>query len=159
MEVKGWVSGEILHGNAFVQHTQGAIQLDRMEQNPPPSGFLQVFRCFRYLFPHPLLSSWRHDLAFKSFQDIGSATECPAPLHWCHGVNGAERMSLAISLHWQGSQHSSQEHFSPLSPSCSGEYNSQNRSWIFSPSCQNYPRGPRPSLTQLTSVCHKMSWV
>lgn len=47
-----------------------------------------------------------------------------------------------------------------LSPffSCLGKCNSQNRSWIFSLFCQYYPLGSRPSLTPLTSVCHKMSW-
>ena len=40
MEVKGWDSGELLHGNAFLQHSPGAVQLDRMEQNPPFLWFL-----------------------------------------------------------------------------------------------------------------------
>lgn len=123
----------------------------------PHSGSFPVLH-FKYL-THPLVH--RNTILLSKVAKASAVS----PSVQCLSTGVMVLMGLGEGCLWQPeSLLAGSSAFQPrtffLSPffSCSGKCNSQNRSWIFSLFCQYYPLGSRPSLTPLTSVCHKMSW-
>lgn len=135
-------------------HTQGLVHPGPLQHSIPlPSSILS----------RPTQPQQAETQSSQSCQGVSSVTECSVLL--CFGVMvlmGPWGVSLASwsiqQTYWQNSLHTSQGHFSFFFSILLGEYNCQNRSWIFSFLCKYCPLGPRPRLTHtcvgLSQKCH-----
>lgn len=107
---------------------------------------------FHLQLSYPHFSKQKHNLAFRSCQEVSSVCKCSAPLRFrvvvLMGPQGTSLASWSIyQIYWQNSLHTSQGHFSSLFSLLLGEQNSQNSSWMFSPFYKCCPPGLRPRLT------------
>ena len=127
----------------FAMHTQGLLHPGPQQHSLPlPSSSLGR--------PTPALASWtpifpKSPGSQQCYWVLGAALLSVTVLMGPWGVPLASRSIL--QTYWQDSLHTSQGHFSFFFSILLGEYNCQNRSWIFSFLCKYCPLGARPRLT------------